>query len=567
MRSLATAAVKTLFCVLALHLGLRGQSAAGPGVEHSKLAAGAYQIGGVVVDSKSGAALHGVDVVITPFGEARNSVAKATAEDGSFVFNGLQAAKYSVVASRRGYVTSAYQEHQGFSTAIVTGPGQETSHLRFEIVPAAILSGSVIDDAGDPVPGAMVTLFRQNPANGLGEIARAQATTADEAGAFEFTRLASGTFFIAVSAKPWYAFHPQPMHRFGDGTQPDQQPPRSPLDVAYATTFYADTADSSSATPIVLRAGDHPQITVTLHPVPAIQLRLNLPPSPAESNGTPVRGFNPPSLSQTAFGTTEIMIPTASMTVEDGSGRYFEIYGLAQGEYTLEFRGENGQGQGTSEMKLTGDQVLENSAIATGVEVKGTVAMAFGTTAPEDLRVALAPVVGRERSSGQKVTDRGAFTFHDVGPGVYELIVTGGGRQLPVLQIRTVGRTIEGGRIQIGSDAVALQADVAIGSATINGFAERNGKRFGGAMIVLVPHNPGANPSLFRRDQSNSDGSFTLPRVVPGRYTLIAIEDGWDLEWAREGTLQRYLPQGKPVEIQEETKKIDLTEPIAVQAR
>ena len=85
-------------------------------------------------------------------------------------------------------------------------------------------------------------------------------------------------------------------------------------------------------------------------------------------------------------------------------------------------------------------------------------------------------------------------------------------------------------------------------------------------MIVLVPHNPGPNPDLFRRDQTNSDGSFTLARVVPGRYTLIAIEDGWDLEWAREGALQKYLPQGKLVEIREQANKIDLTEPLAVQA-
>jgi hypothetical protein len=565
MRFVVNRILTASLCAVALQAPSRGQSVAGTSIEHPKSAAGPYQISGVVVDSKSGSPLHGVDMVITPLGAERNGVAKTTAEDGTFVFDKLPAGKYRVVASRRGYVTSAYQEHQGFSTAIVTGPGLETTHLRFPIVPAAILSGSVIDDEGDPVSGAMVTLFRQNPPNGSDSIMRAQTTTTDDDGAFEFTRLASGTFFIAASARPWYAFHPQ-QRRPGDPAQPNQEPLRSPLDVAYPTTFYADTTDSSAATPIALRAGDHPQVTLALHPVPAVQLRLKIPEPPADSNGAPVRGFAPPSLSQTAFGKTEIMIPTTSTMVASGDQRYFEISGLAQGEYTLEFHGENGQTRGTSDINLSADQVLDNSPLAAGAEVKGVIAMAFGARAPEDLSVSLASANGRIRTGGQKISDHGAFAFHDVAPGLYELFVTGGGRQLPVLQIRTMGRAIEGGRIQIGTDAVTLQADVAIGSATITGFAERNGQRLGGAMIVLVPQNPGPNPNLFRRDQSDSDGSFTLQRVVPGRYNLIAIEDGWELEWAREAALQKYLPHGQLVEVREATIKVDLPDPVAVQA-
>jgi len=37
---------------------------------------------------------------------------------------------------------------------------------------------------------------------------------------------------------------------------------------------------------------------------------------------------------------------------------------------------------------------------------------------------------------------------------------------------------------------------------------------------------------LVRRDQSDSDGIFTLHSVVAGQYTVVAISDGWDLEWA-----------------------------------
>src|SRR5947207_11971188 len=70
-----------------------------------------------------------------------------------------------------------------------------------------------------------------------------------------------------------------------------------------------------------------------------------------------------------------------------------------------------------------------------------------------------------------------------------------------------------------------------------------------GVMIVLAPLDLKSNTALFRRDQSDSDGSFALNFVVPGRYTLLAIEGGWDLEWADVSVLQRYIAGGESVQI------------------
>jgi hypothetical protein len=68
-------------------------------------------------------------------------------------------------------------------------------------------------------------------------------------------------------------------------------------------------------------------------------------------------------------------------------------------------------------------------------------------------------------------------------------------------------------------------------------------------MIVLVPDNPEVHQELFRRDQSDLDGTFNLPNVIPGSYTVIAIEDGWDLDWAKSAVLARFLPKGQPVKV------------------
>ena len=84
-------------------------------------------------------------------------------------------------------------------------------------------------------------------------------------------------------------------------------------------------------------------------------------------------------------------------------------------------------------------------------------------------------------------------------------------------------------------------------------------------MIVMVPENPDSRIEVIRRDQSDSDGSFTLPAVIPGTYTVVAVEDGWALEWSRREVLARYLPHGQKVTVGAEARAITLSEPVEVQ--
>src|SRR5258708_3148345 len=70
-----------------------------------------------------------------------------------------------------------------------------------------------------------------------------------------------------------------------------------------------------------------------------------------------------------------------------------------------------------------------------------------------------------------------------------------------------------------------------------------------GAMIVLGPGDPVHNQILFRRDQSDSDGTFTLT-AVPGKYTLLALENGWELEWSNPAMLKPYMALGESVVVE-----------------
>ena len=97
----------------------------------------------------------------------------AVRNDGRFAIDGLAAAKYQLTASKRGYSTAAYDEHGNYSSAVVTGEGQDTGSLVFKLMPGAVLRGVVTADGGDPVEGAQVMLFEKPAGSRAGSKNRA----------------------------------------------------------------------------------------------------------------------------------------------------------------------------------------------------------------------------------------------------------------------------------------------------------------------------------------------------------------------------------------------------------
>ena len=87
------------------------------------------------------------------------------------------------------------------------------------------------------------------------------------------------------------------------------------------------------------------------------------------------------------------------------------------------------------------------------------------------------------------------------------------------------------------------------GGSDIRGVVKRDGKPFAGAMVVLVPKASEISADLFRRDQSDLDGTFLLRAAIPGAYTVVAIENGWDLDWSQAGVISAYLKHGEAVEV------------------
>ena len=508
-----------------------------------------YRIAGRVVNATTGEPVRRATVAVLAVEDSHPIASVESGNDGSFALEGLPAAKYQLTASRRGFRTAFYDEHDEFSTAIVTGADQETGRLIFRLVPGAILHGVVTADGGDPVAGADVMLFLKPHGTGA-RIIEADSALTDDTGAYEFGNLAAGDYLLAVKAEPWYALHHSSIN-----TRPRPTNDTSAaLDVAYPVTYFDSTTDEASASPIVLAGGSREEANITLHTVPALHITLEAP--RAE------RGEVMPVLRQTIFGAKVFTEGLASPP--DPRQATVEFTGIAPGHYELEQAEPR-----IVELDASVNQRVDTSLGTPAVEVSGTLQTSSGSSLTDEATITLEPLDSALRQAPiQTVCLQGAFSFPKVLPGVWELWAESAGGQSPIASISVDGRAHAGNRLTVQDRPLSVVVTVSQAETRVEGFARRDDKSMAGVMVVLVPKNRSAFRSLVRRDQSDSDGSFALRDVVPGQYTVVAIQDGWVLDWAQPEVLGRYLPRGVAITITENSGKlVRLSDPVPVQAR
>lgn len=510
-------------------------------------AAGPYRIAGTVANAKTGAPLAHASVQIQ---DARNlqSTRTVTADnDGHFEFR-VMAGKFGLLGAKHGFITSYYNAHEMYSSAVVTGVGLDTEHLILRLPPDAVLSGKVLDESGEPVRDAQVRVYREEHSSGIGRIVSVDTTATDDQGAYEATPLNAGTYFVAVHANPWYAVHPL--------TGRDTSTVDRSLDVAYPITYYGDVTQSDEATPIPVRGGDHLEADIHLSPVAAVHLTFHAD----EERGTSLEVRAP-----TFDGFEEIRSTNLQMV----SPGVYEVNGLAPGQYQVRLPDASGNLKEPKEMDITGGQELDNSSARPVSAIKAAAHMRDGTKLPEDLSLALRSSQNNRLIAWERVNDQGQAEFSDVSPGRYNLLASTSERAYAVDSIssgeaRSTGKTLD---VPAGA-SLEISVSVVGGMSNVEGLAKRAGKPAPGAMIVLVPVNPEATRERFRRDQSDLDGTFNLQNVIPGAYTVIAIEDGWDLDWAKPAVLAPYLPKGQPVKVSDKTQgPIHLSSPVEVQKK
>lgn len=514
---------------------------------------GPYRVAGVVVSKVDGHPLPQARVVLADTKNRQSMQVVITSDDGRFVFPSVPAGKFSLTGRKRGFIPAAYDQHDQFSTAIVTGARLSTENLVLKLAPNGIIYGKILDEAGDPVRRATVTLYYDDHSAGVDQIRQAQNATTDDLGAYEITSLQPGTYYLSATAQPWYAVHPQLQMEGSKHVRPASNEDRS-LDVAYPVTYYPDVTDSESATPIPIRGGERLEVDIHFNPVPAVRILFHVP-------GDNKRGYLFPQLFQESLDGSNFMNGTNGLMISPG---LVEVAGVPAGRYDVRLQDASTSLQIRGVDVTTQGQEIDTSTAEAFSHVKVTV-QAPGIGSPSELIAALRSR-GKRGMQTVRLDANGEAEFQQLPAGQYEVVVFGLRRAFSITHISAEGAQVSGRSVDVEpGSSVSIHATVTPGSVVVDGIAKRAGKPYAGAMVVLVPKDVEGNRDLFRRDQSDLDGTFSLRDVAPGSYTLVAIENGWDLDWSKPEVIAVYAKHGRAVQVGETPgKPLRLDAPIEV---
>jgi len=517
--------------------------------ETTQIPSGPFRIAGIVVNGKGGNPLSRCRVTISEAKNPQSLRFVISGDDGRFEFH-VPAGKYTLEGAKRGFITAFYNQHDQFSSAIVTGADLDTENLVLRLPANAVLTGHVLDEFGEPVRDAQISVYREEHTLGISRTSLYRGASTDDQGRWEVTPLDEGTYFVSAKASPWYAVHPV-LSAEGRTNAPVQVD--SSLDVAYPLTYYGDATEADDATPIPVRGGDRLEADIHMNPVPALHFVLHVP-----------QGGNFPVLYKPTFNDTE---QAEGHSIESVGPGVYELSGIAAGRYTVRMPETNGHTSEPIEVNLNGGGELDVSAAKATSQIKATTQLAGAGSLPEDLQITLRSSKGR--TVRVQVDAKGDANFSDIPAGKYDVLAGSPTERFSVVRIVSEAGAISGHTVNVPVGAsLTLALSIAEGSVSVEGFAKRNGKPVGGVMIVLVPKNAEGDYDRFRRDESDLDGSFLLKDVIPGSYTVIAIENGWDLEWAESAVVAQYLKRGQNVEVGNgSTKNMHLADAVEVQAR
>lgn len=498
-----------------------------------------FRVSGKVVNVVNGHPLAGAEVWFGKAEDFEETEQKLlTADDGAFVFTVTDRGKYLLNAQAKGFRRQGFEQHGIYSSATVVGAGLNTENIVFRLRPDGRVMGVIEDDDHEPVGGATIYLFRRDASFGLSQTSLVTQTASDDRGQYRFAHLEPGYYYVAVSASPWFSGLQQQAEAAGNSAF-SQKPE---FDIAYPTTFYPGVTDVVAASQIALNEGEDVTADFTLSPVPALRVRVD---QALANPGKPMSV----ALQQKIFDTKIDQTALRQVPVEDA----IEIRGVAPGRYALQLVsvGEsNVRAQRSTLLNLTDDAEVDPESAPAVTPIGGVVRMQAGQKLTEQAYVRLWNSRAGEVLDST-ISDKGEISFATdfLTPGTYSVYATNGPNSI-VSSLKAAGAQVAGQTVQItGGKPVELEIEMASALSKITGTARRDKKPVAGAMILLVPEDAENNLPKFRRDESDSDGTFTLVDVLPGRYRVLAIEDGWDLEWANLSLLEKRLEHAQKIEV------------------
>jgi len=535
---------------------------------------GRGMIAGVVRDVTTGLPAEGVTVAMTfrapePAQPARPALdpprfapapllatTLRTDSKGRFVFSALRAGSYTLRIRQDGYAPVR-------GAAVTLASGQVVTDVALVIGKHGSISGTVRDDAGDPVVGVSVRTFNRPMVGFRPGLFPGRTGTTDDRGHFRIADLPPGDYLACACARDPLPIDKDLLDRMTTFSVPVTGVARELNDtvLTFAPTFHTGSTRVSDAVPITVGyADDRTGVDITLRPESPRRVSGQLTGGGTNSGAAYSLLLFPQDDDPAAVGISEVA--PVELTPEGT----FHFAAVTPGKYTLEAFAKDGTlGLSASVSVIVGDHDVTDVSVAlnAGATVKGRVNFSGTAARPEGdqwqkASVGLVPIqltpamLIRTGTSGGigfngKPNPDGAFTISGVKPGRY--LVTAGGMgagwhavealvDVPADGLETMVVTMS------DVPAASLEATVALGRYELG-----NELR-----IAMFPMDQTywsetfAAPRRFALSGLLVNGTATFPSVPAGEYYVALVDTNAGLspermtEWAKSAVVVRLRP-------------------------
>jgi len=518
-----------------------------------ELPAGTAIIRGVVT-SDAGAPVRRAQVRANGSGMPGARVTTTDAQ-GRFELRDLPAGRWTVSASKPGFVTQRYGQRRPFETVspLEVADGQRVD-ANFSLLRGGVINGRVQDDLGDPVANVRVMVQRRQMIEGRRRMVNVGVTDeTDDTGAFRLYGLAPGEYYVSATLRA------NPLEQPGDAS-------------GYAPTYYPGTGNANEAQQVPVAAGEEVSIGFSLLAVRLVRISGTVVSQSGEVGGGMVQLVSAGDTGGGPIGAQGGGIQN------DGS---FTIANVAPGSYLLNARSGGRGGRGgrgvtidATALEIGSLPLTVGDSDVTGVTISMTRGASIaGTVVTEGTsQITLANL----RVTARQIRDAPGQSFNASGVsanGAFQLSTLTGTVALRVENVPSqwMVKSIVVGPTDVTDGAFELRGTEQLTNARIvltdrvselNGTVTVRNQEAKDSSVVVFAADAAlwTFPTRFvRMARTDAQGHFTLRGLPGGTYLVAAVDYLEEGEWQDPEFLERLREPATRVSVRDgETKTVGL---------
>jgi protocatechuate 3,4-dioxygenase beta subunit len=481
-----------------------------------------------------------------------------TDDSGVFDLTELPAGRYSLSVSKSGFVALSYGQRRPLQagTPLQLADGQQMKGIEFQLPRGSVVSGRVLDEDGDAMPGVTVRVMRYQYLQGERRLTPAGNGQTDDKGLYRVWGLMPGEYYINAIARGGGPGGGQfggpggPGGRGGRGGGPAGTPGAPEQDqINYAPTYYPGVPSVAEAKPVNVGLSQEVlDISFNMQLVRVARISGIV----SNPDGTPVTSGNINLMSDAAGGRgSQVGVNFGSRIQWDGS---FTIGNVAPGRYMLRARGNESEVPqfAAQPLSVSGDDLSDVIVtLSAGATISGTVSfLPGGSPAPDYTQFRItAPSTDQSDfgpQSNARVDKDGHFSISGVSAGAH-LIRPSNGSRTWVLKSVTVGdRDVTDIPFQLRSGENLANVTVVFTDkqSEINGtLTTENGTPVPEFTVLAFP----ADSTLWRPQsrqiataRPDQTGKYRIRGLPPGDYYLATVDPSQQGEWFEPAYLDEH---------------------------